>query len=569
MADVEKGGNDGKSDGPSSVSGLSPLKYVTFRAIWLAAIVSNVGSMMQAVGEAWLMTSLVASALIVALAWASDSLSIVALALPAGALADIVDRRRLLVISQSWMFAIALILGVITFLGLVSPTSLLVLIFLLGLGEAISAPAFSPFLLGTVPRKETRNAITLNSVALNMGRGIGPAIGGVLVAGVGPAAVFILNAISFAGIIVVLLRVRKNASLDRLSTTGTSLSSTIVELPAERMFSAMRVGLRYVRNTYSIHLVIIRAVVFAISATALPAILPSLSRHVLGLNATGYGILFTLFGVGAITGGLIIVPRVINRVSSPDKLVVIATILFAVSLVAAGTSKNMVILGLAMVAAGISQLMSYSTFSFVLYRTLPNWVMSRVASVYQLVVQSAIVAGSMLWGTIADTLGIEFALIFAGLALAIGLIAKLKFPLSGGTKVVDLSPAMHYPAPPLSHEPELDQGPVLVQIEYKIDPQHEKEFASAMNQLGIIRKRDGAFFWGLFRHDRYPDVFIEAFLVDSWAEHLRQHGRITVADRAIQDQALTFHIGEKPPFVSHFIAEPLPSKEERDNNDNN
>jgi hypothetical protein len=135
--------------------------------------------------------------------------------------------------------------------------------------------------------------------------------------------------------------------------------------------------------------------------------------------------------------------------------------------------------------------------------------------------------------------------------------------------VVDLSPSMHYPAPPLSHEPELDQGPVLVQIEYKIDPEHETEFARAMNQLGTIRKRDGAFFWGLFRHDRYPDVFIEAFLVDSWAEHLRQHRRITVADRAIQDRALKFHIGEKPPFVSHFIAEPLPSKEERSNNDNN
>src|SRR5919202_2301544 len=194
--------NNSSGSGGSS-SGLSPLKYNAFRAIWLAAIASNIGSLMEAVGESWLMTSLVASSLIVALTWASDSLSITALALPAGALADIVDRRLLLIISQSWMFAIALILGIITLAGLITPLNLLVLIFLLGLGEAISTPAFSPFLLGIVPRTETRNAITLNGVALNIGRGIGPAAGGVLVAPAGPAAVFLLNAISFAGIIVV------------------------------------------------------------------------------------------------------------------------------------------------------------------------------------------------------------------------------------------------------------------------------------------------------------------------------------------------------------------------------
>src|SRR5919198_1083272 len=212
--------NSGGSGGSSS--GLSPLKYNAFRAIWLAAIASNVGSLMEAVGESWLMTSLDASSLIVALTWASDSLSITALALPAGALADIVDRRKLLIISQSWMLVIALSLAVLTLAGFISPVILLVLIFLLGLGEAISTPAFSPFLLGTVPRSEIRSAITLNGVALNIGRGIGPAIGGLIVAAIGPAAVFLLNSLSFAGIVIVLLRIKGKNSTSSKQTEETS-----------------------------------------------------------------------------------------------------------------------------------------------------------------------------------------------------------------------------------------------------------------------------------------------------------------------------------------------------------
>jgi MFS family permease len=543
---IRKRGNNGSSSSSSS-SGLSPLKYNAFRAIWLAAIVSNIGSMMQAVGESWLMTSLVASSLIVALTWASDSLSIVALALPAGALSDIVDRRRLLIISQSWMFVIALALGVMTILGFISPAILLVLIFLLGLGEAISTPAFSPFLLGTVPRTEIRSAITLNGVAFNIGRGIGPALGGVLVAIIGPAAVFILNALSFAGIVIVLLHINTERT-----------EETLLQLPAERMFGAMRVGLRYVRNSRSIHWIFVRVIVFAISASALPALLPSLSRYALRLDSTGYGILFGLFGLGAIISGIIIVPRAINK-TSPDQLIVLATVLFSISLVTLGTVHNLVVLGVAMAIAGIAQLMAYSSFTFVLYRTLPNWVMSRVASVYQLVLQAAIVGGTVLWGAAADRLGIRIALLLTGVMLAAGLMTKTRFPLRAGNEDVDVSPSMHWPLPTLLVKPEFEQGPVLVQIEYKIDPKHQDEFSHAMKDLSIIRKRDGAFFWGLFRHDTCPDVYVEAFMIDSWAEHLRQHERITVADRSVEDRALSFHIGNKPPAVSHFIAEPLES----------
>jgi MFS family permease len=197
-------------------------------------------------------------------------------------------------------------------------------------------------------------------------------------------------------------------------------------------------------------------------------------------------------------------------------LVVIATAIFSVSYIILGSIHNLVVLYAAMVLAGIAQLMAFSSCTYVLYRGLPNWVMSRVASVYQLVLQATIVGGTVLWGATA-----------------------------------------------LVIEPELEHGPVLVQIEYKIDPTRQYEFALAMKDLGSIRKRDGAFFWGIFRHDTYPDVFIESFLIESWAEHLRQHERITIADRLVEDKVLSFHINDKPPVVSHFIAEPLESMQQR------
>ena len=217
-----------------------------------------------------------------------------------------------------------------------------------------------------------------------------------------------------------------------------------------------------------------------------------------------------------------------------------------------------VVLYAAMVLAGIAQLMAFSSCTYVLYRGLPNWVMSRVASVYQLVLQATIVGGTVLWGAAADKLGIRITLLITGIAIVAAGLMKVKVP-SPVCREVDVSPAMHWPEPALVIEPELEHGPVLVQIEYKIDPTRQYEFALAMKDLGSIRRRDGAFFWGIFKHDTYPDVFIESFLIESWAEHLRQHERITIADRLVEDKVLSFHINDKPPVVSHFIAEPLES----------
>ena len=322
--------------------------------------------------------------------------------------------------------------------------------------------------------------------------------------------IFLLNSLSFAVIVIVLLRIKD------INNTGIKHTEEITRLPAERMFGAMRAGLRYVRNSPSIHSVFIRATAFAVSSSALPALLPSLSRFALKLDSAGYGISFGLFGAGAIIGGIIIVPRAIKK-TSPDNLLVIATAIFSASYIILGTIHNIAVLYAAMVLAGIAQLMAFSSCTYVLYRGLPNWVMSRVASVYQLVLQATIVGGTILWGATADKLGIRLTLLITGIAIvAAGLITKLKFPLQAGEgrggAEIDVSPSMHWPEPILVIEPELEHGPVLVQIEYKINPNRQYEFALAMKDLGSIRKRDGAFFWGIFRHDTYQDVFIESSL---------------------------------------------------------
>ncbi|MEO9321203.1 MAG: MFS transporter [Nitrososphaera sp.] len=529
-----------RPDQPSS--DLSPLRYSIFRALWLAAIASNIGSLMEAVGESWLMASLTSSALLIALAYAADSISIVLLALPAGALADIVNRRRLLIASQAWMLAVAAALGVMTALSLVTPGMLLALIALLGIGEAVSLPAFSPFMLGSLPRSETRGAVTLIGVAMNLGRGVGPAIGGLVIALSGPAAVFFINAASFMGVIAALYW-----SKDQYKNPTQS------SLPAERIAGAIKAGVRYVRHSSQIRAVLARSAAFTVPISIVPALLPTFVKYDLRLGSEAYGIFYGIFGLGAIVGGLVIIPRLSKRYS-PDRLVFAGTLMFMGALALLSVTSSPVLIALAMVVAGTAQLMSYASLGYSLYGSLPNWVTARVASFYQLVVQAALVGGSIAWGSIADVVGVRISLIVAAASFGAGLAIRYRYRLMG-EKAPDLSPSVRWPASELISSAGYDEGPVMVLIEYVIDPARIEEFTAAMDRVSVIRKRDGAFFWGLFRHDSKPNVFVESFLVDSWVEHLRQHERVTVADRQVLDRAISFHTGATPPAVSHFIAE--------------
>jgi len=514
-------------------SASSPL----FRALWIATIISNVGTWMQNVGAAWLMTSLASSPIMVALVQAATSLPVFLIGLPAGALADIVDRRRLLLWTQGWMLAAAAGLGVLTLVGVTTPWVLLALTFALGLGTAMNAPAWQAIVPELAPRSELSAAVALNSVGFNIARAIGPALGGLVIAVAGTGAVFLLNAVSFLGVLVVLYRWQRPPR-ERLS-------------PPEHVFGAMQAGLRYVRYAPALSAVLVHAVTFILCGTALWALLPLVARQELGLEAVGYGVLLGCLGVGAVTGAALL-PHLRRRVAI-DPLVAGATGLFAGATFALASVQHFALLCVAMVAGGVAWMTIMSTFNVAVQTAVPAWVRARALAIYMLVFQGGMAAGSALWGTVATHRSIPLALQYAAVGLIIGSLAMTRYRLQA-EDVIDLTPSMHWHEPVVVNQPDLEDGPVLVTVEYRIVPEHACNFARAMHAMRAIRRRDGALRWGLFGDAADPGRYLETFVVESWAEHLRQHERMTVADREIENSIRAFHRGNSPPTVSHLIS---------------
>lgn len=517
-------------------SAWSPLRQPLFRALWIAAIASNIGTWMQNVGGVWLMTSLTPSPLLVALMQTATSLPVFLIGLPAGALADIVDRRRLLLFWQGWMLVVAATLGVLTWAGVMTPWLLLALTCALGLGAAMSTPAWQSIIPELVPRADLPTAVTLNSAGFNVARAVGPALGGIVVAASGPQAVFLLNAVSFIGIMLVLYRwhrsPRKNA------------------LPAERVIGAIRAGIRYVHYSPPLRAVLVRTGVFISCGSALWALLPLVARQQLGLDSFGYGVLLGCLGFGAVSGALVL-PRVRRRFST-NLLLIAATIIFAIATLGLAYIRNVGLIYLVLIAAGLAWIAMMSSLNVAVQFIVPSWVQARSLGVYQLVFQGGIAVGSAVWGLTAERLGNSTALLLAAIGLVVGLIAAIRYRLVAGEKL-DLTPSLHWPEPIVVIDLPPDEGPVLITVEYRIDLERSHEFTQAMHEVSRSRRRDGAIRWGLFEDTADPTRFLETFVVESWAEHLRQHERVTVADRAAEQLALSFHIGDTPPIVSHLI----------------
>lgn len=513
----------------------SPLRQPLFRALWIAAVASNIGTWMQNVGGVWLMTSLTPSPLMVALMQTATSLPVFLVGLPAGALADIADRRRLLLFWQGWMLVTAAALGVLTSVGATTPSLLLILTFALGLGAAMNAPAWQAIIPELVARSDLPAAVTLNGVGINLARAVGPALGGIIVAAAGPAAVFLLNAASFVGVMFVLYRwqrsPRKNA------------------LPTERMIGAIRSGLRYVHYAPELRNVLVRAGIFISCGSALWALLPLVAKQ-LRLDSFGYGVLLGCLGLGAVMGAFVL-PKVRRKVST-DTLLVGATMIYAIATVALAYLQNVVLLYLAMVAGGVAWISIMSSLNVAAQLAVPNWVQARSLGFYQLIFQGGIAVGSAVWGLMAEHLGNATALLGAAIGLLVGLVAGLRYRLTTGGKV-DLTPSLHWPEPTVMIELRPDDGPVLITVEYQIDPERSPEFTKAMHALSLVRRRDGAIRWGLFQDTAVPSRYVETFIVESWAEHLRQHERVTIADQLAEERVGAFAISDKPPTVSHLI----------------
>jgi len=495
---------------------------------------------MEDVGEAWLMTSLSSSSLKVALVETAGSLPVLLLAIPSGVFADLVDRRRLLMITQAWMLIAAATLSVCTIAGITTPWLLLTLAFLLGLGAAANAPAWEAITPELVSRKDLPAAVTLGAVAFNVARAVGPALGGLLVASIGPGLVFLLNAVSFFGVLITLYRWPR-----------TTKKST---LPPEHVFEAMRAGIRYVRHTPALQAVLVRAGTFIIGASALWSLLPLVARHELHLGAAGYGVLLGCFGLGGVTGAALLTR--IKQTLSTNSLVVVATLVFAAVTLIVGYTEKPALVMASLFSGGAAWMALLSTFNVAVQTATAEWVRARVLGTYMLAFFGGWALGSALWGWIADHFGVSATLSIAASSLLLGLTAAFRFKLIC-REDLDLTPSLHWPEPKIVPSDKPDKsGPVLVTVDYRIDPEKAEAFKSAARRLGEIRQRDGALYWNLFHDTNDRGRYLESFVTDSWAEHLRQHGRVTRADKEIEDNVWTYHIGASPPQVAHLIAEP-------------
>ena len=516
----------------------APLQIAVFRAIWFASLAANVGTWFQNVGGVWLMTRFTTSPLLIALMQTATTLPVFLVGFSAGALADIVNRRRLLLATQGLILVVAAALSVLTFAGLMNVPLLLGFTFVLGLGAILANPAWQAVNAELVPPDELPAAVILSSVSYNLARAVGPALAGLIIAVAGPAAVFLLNAIAFLYVVIVLFRWHP-APLKAV-------------LPAERLVGAMRTGVRFVQNSPEMQTVLIRTFFFIFFISGLWALLPVIVRQDLRLGAAGYGLLLGCIGVGAVLGAAVL-PQIQRKIPVVDRQVIISTVVLALVMIAFGYLRNLLVLCLIATIGGTAWIMLVSSFNVAAQEASPTWVRARALGAYLVVYQGGTAIGSLLWGALAASLGDPLAILLAALGAVLGLTAGLRWHLADSEKQ-DLRP-WHVSAPRLLIEPRPQEGPVIVQIEYCVDPQQAEDFLRAMHEVRRMRERDGAFGWFVACDPASEERHVEAFMAESWLDYLRQLDRMTNADHAIEDHARSFHQGSAPPTVTPIIAE--------------
>ncbi len=522
---------------PAAGSALSPFRHPAFTVIWTASVVSNIGTWMYTAASGWLMTSLNPDPLTVSLVQVAASLPIFLIAIPAGALADIVDRRRYLIGGEAANTAIAAVFAGLVALDRVTPLVLLVFTFLVGAFGALTAPAWQSVTPSLVPKQDLHAAVAANSIGFNVSRAIGPALGGVLTSAFGIATPFWINAAANLGI---------NGGLLWWRPTRRRTS----RLPAERFVRAIRTGLRHARHNRHLRATLFRAVGFFLFASAYWALLPLVARSRIAAGPEVYGLLLGAIGAGAI-GGAFALPYAKAKLGA-DRLVAAGSAGTALALALFGLARDVPTALTASLLAGAAWIAVLSSLNVSAQVALPEWVRARGLAIFMTVYFGAHTAGSALWGQVATLWGVSLAHFVAAAGALVVIPLTWRWHLQTGADV-DLAPSMHWPAPIVSHAIEQDRGPVLVTVEYRIDPAKRRPFLRALDRLGHERRRDGAYRWRVFEDAADPARFVETFLVESWLEHLRQHERVTNADRVLQAEIQRFNL-DGTPKVTHMIA---------------
>jgi MFS family permease len=474
----------------------------------------------------------------VALVQSAATAPLFLLAISSGAVSDIVDRRRYLILAQFWMAGAAGLLGLVTLSGHVSEGLLLTLTFLLGVGAAMMMPAFGSLVPEVVERPLLARAIALNGIAMNTSRAAGPALSGFLIAWAETGYTFLVNAV-FAGLVAVALlrwsRVQKQSAL-----------------PSERFLGALRMGIRFARRSPVVHAVLARAATFFFFGIVVIALLPLFARQTLGGDAVTFSLLLTSMGVGAVIGAFI-VPRVRQRFSR-SAVVFCGALLHAAMTLAIGWTTNVYVAAAAMFFAGMAWMAVVNVLQVAMQMALPEWVRGRGLSIFQTTIMGGMMAGSAVWGQLATVYGLSMAYVLAAAGAAIAAGAVRMIPLSTDPDE-DFTVTRHWEEPSIATPIENDQGPVLITSEYCIDPRRAPEFVTLMQESKRMRLRNGAISWGLFRDTADPRKYVEFFIDESWIAHLRQHERATTADRDLEHRKRAFLVDSKRPRVSHFIAE--------------
>ncbi|TPM97786.1 MFS transporter [Mesorhizobium sp. B2-1-3A] len=520
-------------------SALAPFRHGIFRAVWSASLVSNFGGLIQGVGAAWMMTTIATSPYQVALVQASTTLPIMLFALVAGAIADSFDRRKVMLVAQTFMLVVSVLLTVFTWYGLITPWTLLAFTFLIDSGTALNSPSWQASVGDMVPRNKVPAAVALNSMGFNLTRSVGPAIGGIIVAAAGAAAAFAANAISYIGLIVVMARWKPDVPVSTL--------------PRESLGAAMGAGLRYVAMSPNIGKVLVRGAAFGFSAGAVLALLPLVARDVVKGDALTYGIMLGSFGIGAVGGALISVR--LRQMLSSETMVRCAFAGFAVCAFNAAISHHAWQTSLGLLVGGACWVIALSHFNVTVQMATPRWVVGRVLSVYQTATFGGIALGSWIWGVVADAHGAETALIAAAIAMLAGGAIGLVLPLPQ-QQVLNLDPLNRFKEPHLALDLKPRSGPIAIMIEYIIRHEDEAEFLATMAERGRIRRRDGARNWTLARDLENPTIWIEHYHTPTWLEYVRHNGRITHADAMVGDRLRALHSGDEPPRVRRVIERP-------------
>ena len=515
----------------------APFRHTAFAVIWTATLVSNVGYWMYTAASGWLMTSLNPDPLVVALVQAANTFPIFLFALPAGAFADIFDKRKYLIVVETLYTVVSAVYAAVVWFGFATPGNLLLFTLLIGAAGALTTPAWQAVVPLLVTKNDLSAGIAANSVGMNISRALGPAFGGAAIAAFGITAPFLANAVADLGIVGSLLWWRTPRRRNTL-------------LPAERFGQAIWAGLRYARHSRDLRATLIRAVGFFVFASAYWALLPLVAREQIAGGPSLYGILVGAIGAGAV-GGAFLLPWLKSRLG-PDRLMALGALGQAVTMLLYGIARDPGTALFASVIAGASWIAALAMLGVSAQVALPDWVRARGLGLYTTVFFGCMTLGSVVWGEVAERLGLSAAHFLAAAGAIAAIPLTWRWRLQTGTGA-DLSPSMHWPAPVTAQNIAQDRGPVLVTVEYRINPHDRAAFLKALARLERQRRRDGAYAWGVFEDAAEVGRIIETFLVELWMEHLRQHERVTNADRVVQQAVHRFHL-HGAPKVTHYIA---------------